>query len=113
MKNKTKKEVLKEFEEGINDLAWKTVPLPDGCSNCWGDLHQKCTDECKASNDRHARKIKNVKKTIKQFLSQAIDQIVESVPDGKETIHTHTHTGCCSRVDNIKQWKKEMLEEIK
>jgi hypothetical protein len=30
----------------INNLVDKYAPV-HGCENCWGDLHQGCTDKCR------------------------------------------------------------------
>ncbi len=26
---------------------------PNGCDNCWGDLHQGCTDQCRREFDKY------------------------------------------------------------
>ena len=39
-------EYCKEIRQQIFEITDKYFPT-HGCDNCWGDLHQKCSEQCK------------------------------------------------------------------
>lgn len=63
-----------KVDEQIVSLAYKLVPLPSGCSNCWGDLGEGCTDECRRSSTEHSKKIDEATQSIKQLISEQVRQ---------------------------------------
>lgn len=61
-------------------IAYKAVPLRSGCSNCWGDLGQGCTDECRQSSARHSEKIDE---TVEAILALITHHCHKKVLEGK------------------------------
>lgn len=53
-------------------LAYKFVPLPSGCSNCWGDLGEGCTDECRRSSAKHSEKIDEAVNAIEALITSEV-----------------------------------------
>lgn len=67
----------KTYREELVSLAYKIVPLPSGCSNCWGDSGEGCTDECRRSSDEHSKKINETVQAIQEHIDKALKKLEE------------------------------------
>ena len=48
-----------DIHKKVMDLTFKYAN-PKGCANCWGDLYQGCTDECKLEFRKYGEFMKDV-----------------------------------------------------
>jgi hypothetical protein len=51
----------------IFELINEVTPT-NGCDNCWGDLHQGCTEQCKGEFERLSEFSEKLWSLVKQFL---------------------------------------------
>jgi hypothetical protein len=72
----------KDLIHDIISLAYKVIPLPSGCANCWGGLHEGCTDECRKSSQLHHERIETLKNGILELMDKYRDQLKLSFPKG-------------------------------
>lgn len=73
----------KTYREELVSLAYKIVPLPSGCSNCWGDSGEGCTDECRRSSDEHSKKINETVQAIQEHIDKALKELEELLKECK------------------------------
>lgn len=59
-------------------IAYKFVPLPSGCSNCWGDLGEGCSDECRQSSADHSKKIDEAAALIDRLVIEGQEKSAEA-----------------------------------
>ena len=117
----TKKQEKRLRSELVN-LAYKIIPLPSGCSNCWGDLHEGCTDECRRSRDEHSEKIDLVIKRVKKLLAKELDiqrkEIIEDEIKFLERVSLDMEVVVCECGEPYKDtdphnYLKERIEQLK
>jgi hypothetical protein len=53
-----------EIRSMISRLQDKYTPT-HGCDNCWGDLHQECTKECKEEFEKSSEFVKELYNLIR------------------------------------------------
>ena len=53
---------------GIIKLSNKYTPT-NGCDNCWGDLHQGCTDKCKDEFRKSSEFVRELYHHVRGFLN--------------------------------------------
>lgn len=68
-----------ELRVSAVSIAYKLVPLPSGCSNCWGDLHEGCSDECRQSSEKHSKKIDEAVRLITELTASHIVKELKNV----------------------------------
>ena len=54
------------------------IPLPSGCDNCWGDLHQGCTDACKKSSDEYHKKRGRIKEIMVTYGNKRYEEAINT-----------------------------------
>lgn len=47
------------------------------CSNCWGDLGEGCSDECRRSSNEHSKKIDETVEALSELVREARIEEVE------------------------------------
>jgi hypothetical protein len=74
----------KTIEESRNHnsycIARKFIGTPKGCDNCWGDLYQGCSEECKRDRSKKHKKTRKAKdEKVDKFLKQNNKNLLEAV----------------------------------
>ena len=77
---------------GIHKLLEKYTPA-HGCENCWGDLHQGCTDKCKEEIKNGCEFAVELYDIVRLAFSE-----VEKECEWKYTVHYNSYETNCGEI---------------